>query len=520
MLSNIVTSNNLQNLSYGYDKFGNLASRKDNLRNLEETFHYDKMNRLTDIYLGTTHSQIVYDPRGRMTSKQADGQTVFANASFAAAQGQPAQPHAMKSAETAEGVFPPECQTITYTGFDKVKAIAEGGNTLAYTYGYDRQRIFMEEHANGTDRAKRYVGGCEFQTVTEGTTTNKSYTFVDSPIGVVAVVERQDENQAIHYILKDHLGSWTTITDSQGNVEQELSFDAWGNPRNSETWYGPVSSSATAPMFDRGFTGHEHLYAFGLINMNGRMYDPQTSSFLSVDAYVQSPDNSQSFNRYAYCLNNPLKYTDPSGWQPIGGLNPGNPFHQYWGMNFAAKAYSPRDFGLLQLPETNDMIWMEGEEIVGGGGGDDGKKKDGDKSKQAKDAMNYTNGVATLVGGAANNANLSSKICNGCSALSIVGIIYNIYLNYSSYDKGEITFYSFCARTNNSIGEYALTKIPHGIGIIPSVVITAVDISGGFDNNIYNEEWMKGVLNEIKDFVPPKHTGYEQSPIIYYRHGW
>ena len=40
--------NILQNLSYGYDIFGNLASRKDNLRNLEETFRYDKMNRLTD----------------------------------------------------------------------------------------------------------------------------------------------------------------------------------------------------------------------------------------------------------------------------------------------------------------------------------------------------------------------------------------------------------------------------------------------------------------------------------------
>ena len=69
--------NILQNLSYGYDIFGNLASRKDNLRNLEETFRYDKMNRLTDIFLGSTQSQICYDPIGRMTSKQADGQCVF-----------------------------------------------------------------------------------------------------------------------------------------------------------------------------------------------------------------------------------------------------------------------------------------------------------------------------------------------------------------------------------------------------------------------------------------------------------
>ena len=57
------------------------------------------MNRLTDIYLSNTHSQIVYDPLGRMTSKQADGQIVFANADFSGLPGQPARPHAMKSAE-------------------------------------------------------------------------------------------------------------------------------------------------------------------------------------------------------------------------------------------------------------------------------------------------------------------------------------------------------------------------------------------------------------------------------------
>ncbi|WP_444876849.1 RHS repeat-associated core domain-containing protein [Bacteroides heparinolyticus] len=81
-------------------------------------------------------------------------------------------------------------------------------------------------------------------------------------------------------------------------------------PRDPETWSGGF---AGRPKFDRGFTGHEHLYGFGLINMNGRMYDPVMSSFLSPDNCIQSPDFSQSFNRYSYCLNNPLKYVDPSG---------------------------------------------------------------------------------------------------------------------------------------------------------------------------------------------------------------
>ena len=47
--------------------------------------------------------------------------------------------------------------------------------------------------------------------------------------------------------------------------------------------------------------------------MNGRLYDPVLGRFFSPDNYVQMPDNSQNFNRYSYCLNNPLKYTDPSG---------------------------------------------------------------------------------------------------------------------------------------------------------------------------------------------------------------
>ncbi|MBN2542664.1 hypothetical protein JXI42_07330, partial [bacterium] len=92
---------------------------------------------------------------------------------------------------------------------------------------------------------------------------------------------------------------------------QVFSFDPWGRRRNPFSW--TFSDIPTSFLINRGFNGHEHLDRLELINMNGRLYDPLVGRFLSPDNFVQSPENSQSFNRYSYCLNNPLIYTDPDG---------------------------------------------------------------------------------------------------------------------------------------------------------------------------------------------------------------
>lgn len=55
----------------------------------------------------------------------------------------------------------------------------------------------------------------------------------------------------------------------------------------------------------------------GIINMNGRIYDPLIGRFMSADPYIQAPDNLQSHNRYAYVMNNPLNVDDPSGYWSI-----------------------------------------------------------------------------------------------------------------------------------------------------------------------------------------------------------
>jgi len=75
--------------------------------------------------------------------------------------------------------------------------------------------------------------------------------------------------------------------------------------------YGETRSGTIAT--DRRYTGQRQEIGLGLYDYNARYYDPYLSRFIQADTLVPRPANPQSLNRYAYTLNNPLKYTDPSG---------------------------------------------------------------------------------------------------------------------------------------------------------------------------------------------------------------
>jgi RHS repeat-associated protein len=71
----------------------------------------------------------------------------------------------------------------------------------------------------------------------------------------------------------------------------------------------------------KGYTNHEHLNEQQLIHMNGRIYDFNVGRFLSVDPFLQFPENSQSANPYSYILNNPMAGTDPTGYRSVRSGN-------------------------------------------------------------------------------------------------------------------------------------------------------------------------------------------------------
>ena len=103
-----------------------------------------------------------------------------------------------------------------------------------------------------------------------------------------------------------------TVADENGDAVEFFSYDARGRQRNDSTW--AYDSTLTIEYTSRGYTGHEHIDETCLINMNERVYDPLVGLFLSPDPILQEPMNPLNFNSYTYCLNNPLKYTDPLGY--------------------------------------------------------------------------------------------------------------------------------------------------------------------------------------------------------------
>ena len=80
--------------------------------------------------------------------------------------------------------------------------------------------------------------------------------------------------------------------------------------------------------------------------MNGRVYDQKIGRFLQADPIVQAPSFTQSFNRYSYVVNNPLKRVDPSPLSHSGSSVSGQLVSEGWAIGVELVA---RHAGILRL---------------------------------------------------------------------------------------------------------------------------------------------------------------------------
>ena len=277
----------------------------------DSSFDYDSNDRLisaaeSEPTSDTTYSTIEYDDNGNILYKGGIGTYHYGSD----------RPHAVTDITGIEDMAAVTPQLTTFNDDGKIEMISDthdGSLDRTYFYyGPGREKwetlrsVVADGGDEGTQPSCRHFYFGNYERIVEGSSITEQY-FLDN--GVILI--KKDGLLSFYKAFTDIQGSILSVFDEDGVKVFDASYDAWGRQ----------TVTLNTINLSRGYCGHEMLPEYGLIDMRGRVYDPTVGRFLSCDNYVQEPDNSQNFNRYSYCLNNPLRYTDPTGefWNLIIG---------------------------------------------------------------------------------------------------------------------------------------------------------------------------------------------------------
>ncbi|MEY3417126.1 MAG: hypothetical protein RL060_1238, partial [Bacteroidota bacterium] len=460
-------SNTPFNYSYNFEKTtGNLLSRKDVVRNLTETFTYDELDRLKTMGHTILVKTMDYASNGNINAQTGIGSYTYDATKL----------HQLIGIND-QTQFPSLAQNLKYSIFNKVTEVKEGNLTYTISYGPNQERVkmsFTNVATSSQNFTRYYATGYEKEI--KGAITKETY-YISGANGTVAMYVKTNGVGKLYYLVQDHLGSTMQLLNEDGtHAEPEQSFDAWGRRRNPTNWSytGFTVSTITA----RGYTGHEHLDDVNIINMNGRLYDPLTCRMFSADPYIQAPDNTQSFNRYSYCWNNPLSNIDPNGEELVtAAIIIGAIIGSYIGGSIANHSYNP---GNWNFSSGKTWGYMIGGAFIGGVSGGLGGAVGGvaGASAAASGSGTFMAGVAGgamggLVAGGINGAGMAAlsggnagdiagAFTNGAMMGSVSGAasggISSMFGNFSGVEGGALKNAAY------ELGFYGLKGGASGIG--------------------------------------------------------
>ncbi len=315
----------VQDLTHSYDLNGNLEIKADLTQGVTETFSYDKFDRLDLVWHNNSLvSDYEYTEFGSLDTNGAGWKYEY----------EPGRPHAVHAVTNdgessiftydsrgnlenrTAGVLPQ--LNVEYTPASKVRRVWEDDEGAAELFSYDADQVKV---AKSSPRESVVYFGDLYYRVDNAATGSRVHHFVitNGQRAVAEVTRMQGGTQpaAVVYLHEDHLGSVSVLTKGaagEGEVAERRNFGHFGA--------GGLPTGASLSSF--GYTGHRQDQEHDLIDMKGRTYDPRVGQFLSPDPFVASPFMSGAFNRYAYVLNNPLKFVDPTGFQPCDGTSCGS----------------------------------------------------------------------------------------------------------------------------------------------------------------------------------------------------
>ena len=292
------------NLIYGdnchYDSNGRLVKILDSgsSTTTRATYGYDQQGQLTSATVGGTRYTYTYDTAGNIQSKKVGSTTTnytYGNSAW-------------RDLLTAYGG-----NTITYSGGNPTKyydgstftwtqgrrlATAKVGSTnISYTY--DMAGVRSSKTVGSTKYDFTTLSGLVTRQTGGGKTIDFVYDENNQPLAM-------KYNNTLYYYVLNAQGDVVRIVNSSRSVVASYTYDPWGKI---------ISSSGTlADINPLRYRGYYYDSETGFYYLQSRYYDPEIGRFINADSYASTDATGLlSTNMFAYCENDPVNRSDPSG---------------------------------------------------------------------------------------------------------------------------------------------------------------------------------------------------------------
>ncbi len=298
-----------------YDALGRIKTHTGTSAIPEYTFSrsytYDALGRLASYSDGENTENYLYDALGNRTEKQTDGKTAAAyqynsmNQLTAVTQGEETYSYLYDRRGNLTEERHGE-QVLRSYAYDAANRMISGTNLVSnakseYTYNGLLARVKKTSGAQASSYMPNYAGGIHNDLVTQIAGVGTVNAVYGQGYGRVSqrFMPETATGAADTYFQHDLYGSTLFAADAQGAIRHHAAHDIWGMP---ETICDDISTASGLR-----FTTYDYDAVLGKHFAHARMYDPSQGRMLGADPV------KRGLNGYAYCDNDPVNQTDPTG---------------------------------------------------------------------------------------------------------------------------------------------------------------------------------------------------------------
>ncbi len=295
-----------ETLSYTYDQFGNIVSVSKN-GTVVESYEYDGLNQLTKVTNGANVTEYAYDAGGNLASVKLNG-TVTDSYGYTDADWKDLLTSFNGQSITYDEIGNPltyrDGFTFTWQHGRRLSSISHNGDSISYIY--DPDGIRTSKVVNNSVTKFHIMNGTLLGQTKDSDTIVFLYDEKANKYGF-------DYNGTKYYYIFNVQGDVIGILNQSGAQIVSYQYDPWGKVLS-------VSGSEAASIGQINpirYRGYYYDTETGFYYLQSRYYDPITRRFLNADTAINAEGTPLEYNLFAYCLNNPVRYTDPTGYNPL-----------------------------------------------------------------------------------------------------------------------------------------------------------------------------------------------------------